>query len=282
MLFTEEIHNWQDWGRLFQSVPAFTPLVRELYRREGLPFLPLQNLLPGTNAVFRVGETVVKVFAPAQSGLNTESDYAAELFGLRHAENKGVEAPRLLAFGQIQDKYLFYYLLMPYISGSTLGSKESMLSAAEKEKIGAGLKDITGRLNVPCPPFNQVRAVERALKNEGWGKFRPCFLQERKAFLLNLPPEPPVYVHGDLNEGNVLLKEDNSPFIIDFADGLLAPYYYEWVALFGMFDYSAAYMRGFLAALILFWKWRGSIWQGCLCTISGRGLLRQILAARKK
>ena len=53
MLFSETIQNWDDWGRVFQSIPAFTPLVREIFRREGLPFAPLQNLTPGTNGVFR-------------------------------------------------------------------------------------------------------------------------------------------------------------------------------------------------------------------------------------
>ena len=43
MLFSETIQNWDDWGRVFQSIPAFTPLVREIFRREGLPFAPCKT-----------------------------------------------------------------------------------------------------------------------------------------------------------------------------------------------------------------------------------------------
>lgn len=39
MLFTETVENWKDWGRVFQSIPAFTPLAQEICRREGLPWV---------------------------------------------------------------------------------------------------------------------------------------------------------------------------------------------------------------------------------------------------
>ena len=73
--FHERISCWDDWGRVYQSKEAFSPLVEEIYRREKLPFAPLQNLTPGTNAVFRVGNTVAKVFFPRESGLDHTPDY---------------------------------------------------------------------------------------------------------------------------------------------------------------------------------------------------------------
>ena len=64
MLFNELIHNWSEWGMVFQSVEAFTPLAKEIFRREGLAFSGLENLTPGTNAVFRAGDYVIKIFVP--------------------------------------------------------------------------------------------------------------------------------------------------------------------------------------------------------------------------
>ena len=61
MLFTHTIRSWRDWGRVFQSIPAFTPLAREICRREGLPWAELTPLTPGTNGVFRCGEAVLKL-----------------------------------------------------------------------------------------------------------------------------------------------------------------------------------------------------------------------------
>lgn len=65
MLFNEPIHNWNEWGAIFQSTKAFTPMAEEIFRREGLTFSELNNLTPGTNAVFHTGDHVVKIFAPA-------------------------------------------------------------------------------------------------------------------------------------------------------------------------------------------------------------------------
>ena len=62
---------------MYQSIPAFAPLIQEIFRREDLPFSPLSPLTPGTNAVFRSGELVVKVFFPKESGLDPEG---AELY----------------------------------------------------------------------------------------------------------------------------------------------------------------------------------------------------------
>mgnify|MGYP000873546730 FL=1 len=35
-LFTEQINSWQDWGRVFQSISAFTPLVEHIMDKENL------------------------------------------------------------------------------------------------------------------------------------------------------------------------------------------------------------------------------------------------------
>ena len=55
MLFWETLQNWADWGRVFADRAAFAPLVREIFRRNGLPMGEVRALPPGTNAVFRVG-----------------------------------------------------------------------------------------------------------------------------------------------------------------------------------------------------------------------------------
>ena len=117
MLFSETIQNWDDWGRVFQSIPAFTPLVREIFRREGLPFAPLQNLTPGTNGVFRCGDLVVKVFFPRESGLDPEPDFRNEAAVCGHLTKLGVPVPKLLAQGLVRDKYDFYYLVTQFCPG---------------------------------------------------------------------------------------------------------------------------------------------------------------------
>lgn len=122
MLFNEPIHNWNEWGAIFQSIKAFTPLANKIFRREGLVFPGLENLTPGTNAVFRAGDYVVKIFAPRESGLEPQVDYANESVVCGALTRWEISTPRLIAHGKIQDTYLFYYLVTEYCPARRHGS----------------------------------------------------------------------------------------------------------------------------------------------------------------
>ncbi len=244
-LFRHTINGWSSWGNVFQSIEAFAPIIRLIYEKENLQLEHLEHLTPGTNAVFKVGNTVCKIFAPKQSGLDSQSDYDTELFGLKRASLLGVSAPKLIASGKIHDRYEFLYFIMEYIDGKSLGDTEGDLTDLEKEEIGRKLRKITDKLNTPCKRFNHWNVVNRELCNKRWNKLQDSLNEERLAYLRNLQIHQMVYVHGDLNRDNVLLDKDSNLYIIDFADALLAPAEYELVALCGLFDYSSAYMRGY-------------------------------------
>ena len=36
MLFEGEIQDWDSWGKVYQSIPLFLPVIQEIFRREGL------------------------------------------------------------------------------------------------------------------------------------------------------------------------------------------------------------------------------------------------------
>lgn len=75
MLFNRTITNWDDWARVYQSIPAFESIVQEILVREQLPIFKIEHLTPGTNAVFRAGDIVVKIYAPAESGMDQVVDH---------------------------------------------------------------------------------------------------------------------------------------------------------------------------------------------------------------
>ena len=78
--FTETIQNWQDWAAVFQSISVFEPLIRAILQKEKLPLGKVTQLTPGTNAVFRVEQLVIKIYAPKESGMDQTSDQKTELF----------------------------------------------------------------------------------------------------------------------------------------------------------------------------------------------------------
>lgn len=244
--FRHEISNQETWSKVFHSKEAFEPLILYILETEHLPVVKLEECKPGTNAVFKAGNYIVKVFAPVESGMNTGSDYSTEIFSMERAGSLNISVPGLIAKGEIKDKYLFKYLIMEYSEGIELGDVRERFTAEDKRYIGKQLRDITERMNTPCILFNDVNIKERELNNTRWNLFPDSFVRERREYLNTLVINDLVYVHGDLNQDNILVDDNNNVTIIDFADALLAPKEYELPALIcEVFGFSRPYLEGF-------------------------------------
>ncbi|MGB3972359.1 MAG: aminoglycoside phosphotransferase family protein [Limnochordia bacterium] len=245
-LFTASIDDWTSWAQVFQSIKAFEPLVKQIFKQHSLPFSEIEQCIPGTHAVFKVGSCVVKILAPEESGWNTRSDYVTELFGLERANKLGIPVPKLLACGSVEDQYRFFYLVTEYVPGSSLSRIGDRLSDFEKREYGRQLREITERMHTPCERFNEVDIIARGLASERWHRFSASFQQERHECLMQYQVTAPVYVHGDLTGDNVILSPSGTLFIIDFADAVLAPAEYELPSLmFELFKFDKAYFEGY-------------------------------------
>lgn len=105
-LFKAEISCWGDWGKVYQSIEAFEPLIKHICGIEKIPYAKTEHCTPGTNAVFKVLTTdkrilVFKIFAPKESGMDTDSDFITEHFGISRAVSLGVSVPELIAYGAL-------------------------------------------------------------------------------------------------------------------------------------------------------------------------------------
>ena len=247
MLFCEKINNWSDWGKVFQSISSFEALLREIFKREGLPFEKAENLTPGTNAVFKAGKYVVKVFFPTESGLNPFPDFSNEAAVCAHLTKENIPTPKFTAMGKIRDKYLFYYIITEYFPGNEAGSYLRTASAEKKESFVLKLKDILARINLPVIDLiPEIDVLTRALKNERLQKL-PCELRnEMRARARALDLSERVLVHGDLTGENLLVGEDGGLTVIDCADACIAPSFYELAPIvFELFDCDPLLLRLF-------------------------------------
>lgn len=246
MLFNHNINHLKDWAGIFQDKAVFAPLVKEIFRRHGLDFTGIDSCTPGSNAVFRSGGFIVKIFAPEESEIGGENDFLTERFGLRRAAQLGIPAPGLYAEGVIDDAYIFRYLLLEYVEGKSLATCCANMTGAERRRIGRSLREIVDRMDVPCEPFNSHALFGKAAEAR-WEAFPEEFREERTAYLNERRAEPAVYVHGDLNPDNILIRPDVRLCLIDFADALLAPIELELAGLLcDGFRFDPDYLEGFL------------------------------------
>jgi aminoglycoside phosphotransferase (APT) family kinase protein len=247
MLFTATINGWTSWAQVYQSIEDFQPLIEYIFSLHHLPYTEIAHCTPGTNAVFKVGHLVVKIFAPKESGMDTESDYHTELFGIERANQLCISAPQLVASGRVQDKYVFPYLVMEHISGESFDQLESRMTDQEKIEFAQQLRAITDLMNTPCEPFNGYQVVNRALECKRWHKFPQSIQAERQEYLRQYKLTNPVYVHGDINPDNVLIDSTGKLYLIDFADAVLAPVEYELASIVcQVFCFEEPYLTGYL------------------------------------
>ena len=247
--FHEKISDWEDWGRVYQSIPAFSPLAEEIYRREHLPFSPLQHLTPGTNAVFRAGETVVKIFFPKESGLDPLPDFQNEAAVCGYLTKQGISTPRLLAQGKIEDAYTFFYLITEYAAGQEAGDFLSAASPEQKRQFVRELKQILAALNRPAegviPPIDLLK---RALENPRLSRIPKALAEEMGHRARQLDLSRRVLVHGDLTGENLLVTPREKLIVIDCADACLAPQWYELGPIvFELFRCDSLLLREFAA-----------------------------------
>ncbi len=241
-MFTEIIDGWASWGRVFQSIDAFAPLIRAIFQRHGLTAAQIEHLTPGTNAVFLVGDWVVKIYAPKESGVEPDG---AELTGLRHALGAGVRAPKVVEAGEVDDKYLFPYIVMERIQGDEAGDALPGMPSGKKRAFAAQLKEVTARLNTRCDTLPDD-VVQNVLENSRWDAFPRSMKEVAVESALALCHEDFVYVHGDLTSENVLIAPDGELRLIDFGDSHIAPFWYEWPPMvFDLFKCDPVLMEAY-------------------------------------
>lgn len=253
-LFTKKIDGLQSWSEVFCDEKAFGPLVGEVLRRHGLPEAQARGLTPGTNAVFRAGAYVVKLYAPRESALHDETGGLGEYQASLAAAQAGVALPKPIARGVVEDRYRFDYLIMEYSAGREVGSVIPALTNGEKRRLGAQMRALCDALHgaeVNACPACAVDVLQRSLCNERWAWVPQMLaeqLKERAGMVWNRR-EVRVLTHGDLTGENLLCSPDGALTVLDFGDAVLAPVCYEWPALFleGM-QADGEVLAGFMGA----------------------------------
>lgn len=229
-LFQRDINNWNTWGAVYQSIEDFRLLIEDIFAREQLIGAGyISPLKPGTNAVFKVGDYVIKIFAPSESGLDTDLDYSAERTAMLRAIQEGIHTPSIVAAGMIEDKYVFKYLIMDYIEGQSAGDVFTQFTLEKKSQFIEQLQQDVSKMNMlPDEGYSREDLIERAVNNERWNIIRPEVIKQIADFLSLYEIQTFVHVHGDLTGDNVLINSVGQVYIIDFADSTIAPVEYEY------------------------------------------------------
>ena len=247
-IFLGEIKDWDTWGEVFQSISLFKNLIIKIFEKENLEISEISIVTPGTNAVFKVGNYIIKIFVPIESGYDSEKDYFFEITGMKRAMQLGINIPKLIATSEIKDKYLFRYIIMDYINGKEAKDVLKKYSIDEKINFVKQLKSNLNKMNTsPNKDFKIIDLKEKALKNNRWNILKPHVVNQIKSLIKEYKEDEKVYVHGDITSDNVIIDENGKLYIIDFADGMIASKEYELPPiLFDLFNFDKEMIKEFI------------------------------------
>ncbi|MCL2519179.1 MAG: aminoglycoside phosphotransferase family protein [Oscillospiraceae bacterium] len=256
MLFLQNIEDKKSWSNISQQIGAFKPLIEHILKLESLPFGDISNTEWSSNAVFKAGNLIIKIFAPKEARDDTERCYKSELFGQTRASSIGLSVPKTYASGIIKDKYDFPYIVSEFLEGVDLRLIYRNMGSNTKYALGRKLREITNRLNTPCEPFNSIDYTG-GLTDEGYNGwlidlgYQENFLDERNKYIhsLCLNKRDFVFCHGDMAPCNILYDSDVGLHIIDFASAVLAPLCVEHSYLAFWFGFNKDFMRGYFGEM---------------------------------
>ena len=227
-LFNGIINDDSDSWHFLCSTEAFLPLIRYIYERNSMTFNKVSSI---PSSVFHTGDKVIKLFCPPEV-LTREHDiheYETELTVMEHARSAGILVPDVMCSGSICDgPYTFNYIIMNYVEGVSAKKVISSYSDIEKKEFAQKLREIKTKLHVPAhgvniPRFDDPGRINSAL----WASYPESFREDRKRVIENTVFPELVVCHGDMGRQNIIVDTRGHLYLIDFAESVQAPYYFE-------------------------------------------------------
>ena len=235
------ISNAADY-RLHFNDGIWQQAVATICARHRIPYERLRRSPQGENIIFFVDEDfVIKIFAPFRENFLRET--AALAFG---QGKLSINTPDLIHTGEIDG---WSYLVMTRLAGQA--SREVWTSVGQRDRL-----EIASRLGLAISELHKYAAPLQTPSDRDWRGFvwrqartsverqracgaNPEWLASLPAYidarLALLPTDyEPVFLHGDIHAGNLLLTEEGGRWqiggLIDFGDSLCGFSEYEFVA----------------------------------------------------
>lgn len=227
------------------EVDIDTILVRRLLAEQcpDLASLPLEFVASGwDNVMFRLGDALAMRLPRRRVGaqlIEHEQTWLPQL-----APHLPLAVPSAMRCGQPALDYPFKWSVLPWIAGTP--ASHSPIDDSEASRFAAFLK----ALHVPAPsdaPRNPVRGVplveratavaERMARLATRTNLITPMLHEIWQQALGAPlAENPVWLHGDLHPGNILLENHRLSGIIDWGDMTAGDPATDLAAIWMLFD----------------------------------------------
>lgn len=223
----DKIKTWNDWCTHYQNIEVFNTLIEEICQIENIEYKKVESTYPGTNAVFKIGDFILKLFVP-DNITSWDSEYFVEINRMNLLKDKKIKIPEMISYGSVQKKILCRYIIYKRVEGKHFFKIRNSLTSKQKESVVKDLKEYISVLRSLRVSSNFIDFSSRVKNNDRLNFLKLEVKEEIAKYCRKFNKTKLVCVHGDLTGDNVLYIDDTGIYVIDFGDSQEAPFFYEF------------------------------------------------------
>lgn len=229
------------------DIGFWRPHLEEIARRHGLALSPLEATLgESTNAVFFVGDAVVKIYTPYFHGRESKGMEVATLKALS-AVDRSLPIPQIRATGNLltgSSDWNWPYAVLSRMKGRVLDADWAILDDAQRRSLLRELGALIARIHKVAPTA-ELGETYRRLWPRGLNEFLakqldllrldpdltplPIAEEVRQLTLSTMGPAWPAILHADLEPAHIFHQDGKLSALIDFGDSKLGDPLYDFV-----------------------------------------------------
>ena len=157
--------------------------------------------------VFRDGDRCIKVF----DGSFSKADILSEALSHARMEETGIRIPKLLEVTRIEGRRA---LVFTYIRGNTLQQLMERYPKKQTQLLEQMADLQLEVISYPCPLLGKLK--DRLRRGIDLSGLEENLRQELTSRLAGMETGDRI-CHGDFNPSNIIIREDGTPFMIDWS-----------------------------------------------------------------
>ena len=226
MIIQDKITSLVEWKRFVSEHFSITEIAKKVLSECNIGHSQFKRINIGTNAVFDLGNTILKIYATHEELPDAKMDYKRELLLSDALKGAPFRVPSIIEAGCIYDRYPIYYVLLQKMDGlHPFFDKQNISNVSEQRMRMNDLRNAVKYINTYPMAAHIATYYSKPLKKYSIENDEYMYYLQRyfKHSMYDMG-----IVHGDLSETNIYLDNEDNIVVLDFEDWMYAPIFVEY------------------------------------------------------
>lgn len=221
MIMQKKLIDLDDWKDFIAENSAIDEIAKNILKECAISPQKFERINVGTNAIFDLGDTILKIYASYEETQHAWLDCRREIILSNLLKNAPFCVPSIIRTGYICDRYKMYYNILKKFNGlHSFFSGKYNSDLPEYNTYIKGLHKVIQYINNIPINIHTAQFYSKPIRN--FDKNNDEYSQYLRNYFSNNIFNLGV-VHGDLSETNIYLDYKENIVVLDFEDWMYAP-----------------------------------------------------------